>query len=543
MIKRRGLSLRIFIFVFMLITFVSAVSLGVLYVMLPGYYYYQKNNSLKKNADTLAVKLSVASTGEERETLITGFAKNNNSSVVCYDEEGVFIPELSSPFLLINEMGKEPINIRYFKSKVEDGETGAIQGITIETGVVKQDVAEDLKNDRAVSEVYVATAETDSTMLSVTSAYKTAGTATDTAFISSSAGDFWIRGDNASAVIVKNLDSGTIGQMIVSSTLQPIDEAKAVLISLIPYLLIFDFIIAWLASYLFAKQLTKPILRISDAAAMMKEMKPEVLSNVRSADELGQLSQNLDSLYLSLCENIDSLKIEMNKTSALEQSKTEFMRAAGHELKTPIAALNGIIEGMIDNVGVYKNHNKYLNESKTLLDKLAGLVNEILVSTGRDYSDWPAELEYVNIRELMDEAIGIHEHLAEIKKLIIIRNDYDLTVQTDAHLLLNTFSNLISNAVKYTPTKGKVVISLKEDVKGHILSIENECPHIDESVLPKLFEPFFTLNFSRNKLESGTGLGLYIVKRNLEKSRLPMEIENTETGLKISIMFEETAGN
>lgn len=530
MIKRRGLSLKIFIFIFLLITLVIAVSLGILYVSLPGYYYYQKNSKLKKNADILTEKLNSAVAVEETEDLIAGFARANNSSVICYDENGVFIPEYSSPFLLLSEFGREPINIRYMKNEdtsVNDDNSKDVvyKGIAISASEIQgeQVLAVETRELGSIgTEIYVSVSEASP------EAKKTTVPVSDAAFL--------VKSKNTSS-IVKYVQSSFIGYMVVSSTLQPIDEAKDVLISLIPYLLIIDFIIAWIASYFFAKGLTKPILRISDAAALMKEMKPEVLSNVRTGDELGQLSQNLDSLYLSLRENIDSLKIEMNKAAAAEQSKTEFMRAAGHELKTPIAALNGMIEGMIDNVGIYKNHDKYLNESKGLLDKLAGLVNEILMSTGRDYSDSTMEIGEVNISELIDEAMEIHSLIAESKKLTIIKDTFDLYVEINAHLLLNTFLNLISNAVKYTPPNGRVIISITQENNGYVLSFENECPYIEEAVLPKLFEPFYTLNFSRSKPESGTGLGLYIVKRNLEILKLDYNIKNTETGLKICIFL------
>jgi two-component system sensor histidine kinase VanS len=78
--------------------------------------------------------------------------------------------------------------------------------------------------------------------------------------------------------------------------LQPISEAAEVIISLVPYLLIPDLLIALIAAYFYSRRLTKPILRLSDAASQMRGMTPGVASALNSRDELGELSKNLDTL-------------------------------------------------------------------------------------------------------------------------------------------------------------------------------------------------------------------------------------------------------
>lgn len=508
MIKQKGLVFKTFVFTFTLITLVITVSFGILYFMLPGYYLREKSKNLEKNADTLAISLSKAESEDACAALISDFAVSNNSNVISFDSEDLFIPELSSPLLLMNGSEGEYINFRYVENREEDA--GQDKKIFITSMIINRENPDEPMED-----------------------WKKVG------LTDSDGKAFFIQREKSNAFITKYLRNDLINYITISSTLQPIDEAKNVVVSLIPYLLILDFIIALIAAYIFANQLTKPILQISNAAAMMQKMKQNVLSNVRTNDELGQLSHNLDNLYLNLCENIENLKIEMDKVSKMEQSKTDFMRAAGHELKTPIAALNGIIEGMIDNIGVYKNHEKYLNECKEQVTKLAKLVNEILMSSQFEHIEKNIVFEDINVNDIVEEAVSMYRVLIEKNGIQIEQELFDFVYRTDGHILLNTLSNLISNAVNYTVSGGKIIVSFVTSENRSVLSIENQCKHIDDELLPKLFEPFVTLNYSRNKSESGTGLGLYIVKKNLEILKLPFKFENTEIGLKISIIFEK----
>lgn len=104
-------------------------------------------------------------------------------------------------------------------------------------------------------------------------------------------------------------------------------------------------------------------------------------------------------------------------------------------------------------------------------------------------------------------------------------------------MLYRVMSNLISNAVRYTPDGGAVRVSIEQTDLGHLLSIENECDPIPQEELSKLFEPFYTRSYNRDKTQSGTGLGLYIVGRNLDRLAIPYEVESTSLGLAIHIRF------
>ena len=565
MIQQRGLTAKIFVSTFTLITFVISVSFGILYLILPDFYLREKNIRLEKNSTILANELSTANDIESYATLIRDFSSGNNAFVTPFNDHNQLIIELSSPFLMMDDTEDSPgksMAIRFLEYKEltdndSDEDIVVSQGMQMGSRVGTTPLPSPDK-EAGTGKYFFFQATPDE------------GLAVDR-FNHISIGvsgvnekeALYIRSSNEATLMTKPVKSGLIREIAVSSTLQPIDEAKGVLVALIPYLLILDFLIAFIATSIFAKMLTKPILRISDATVAMRDLKPEVLSNVRSNDELGILSRNIDSMYLNLRENIENLKTEMSKVAALEQSKTEFMRAAGHELKTPISALNGIVEGMIDNVGRYQNREKYLNECKNQIGKLASLVNEILVSSQADSVDETTGNEEFEVSALLDEAADMFGILIEEKKLILIREYTDALIDTDRQLFRQALVNLLSNAVQYSPRNGTITLRLESTNIPHVadrsdntgvyedkgtdtaadtntvvlLSVENQCEPIPETQLQRLTEPFYTPDYSRSKAESGTGLGLYIVKKNLDRLGIPLTITNTSSGLKVSIQL------
>lgn len=508
MFKKKGILLKTFAFTSLLIGIVVIISFGILYFALPDYYLYTKNKNLQERADELVAEINKAETENELAQLISDFSLSNNSNIMSFNKKDEFVPNLSSPFVSMNAISTTD------------------KGVTV--SVIKpfeKDFSKDNLKIHTVINREATKEDTDTIIVKpVTNNYR-----------------FKLKGvtDISHVAITRKVENAVIRSITILSTLQPIDEAKGVMLSLIPYLLLIDILIALAAAYFYSKQLTRPIIRLSQTAAKMQSLESNISCNIRTHDELGNLSQNIDSLYSNLRANIENLKYEMDKVSILEKSKTDFMRAASHELKTPIAALNGIVEGMIDNVGKYKDKETYLQESKKLIDHLTKLVNEILKASKLDTTEHILNIEEVELSEIIERLLENNKIFIEEKKLNVSFEKKKLEVYVDKIFMENTLSNIISNAVKYTGTSGQIHIAFSETKEQKILSIENQCEPIPTNDLQKLFEPFYTSNFSRNrnKSKSGTGLGLYIVKKNLEALQLSYKLENTNLGLKFNIYF------
>ena len=474
MLKRKTFS-----FALILMTSVMVVSLGILYIFLPEYYFRHKTRQLENNIDTLQQQMEAdpSSAGN----LILEFSNANNATVFAFNEDNQPLPEFFTPILLMGGLGQQ-LDSAYVTFSVT-GTTGIPSG---QNGMIR--LFTPGENEWNPSFVAV--------------------------------GGTFPRQHFENIFITRDISHPEISWLNIMVPLQPIDEAQGVIISMLPYLLGVSFVISLGAAFLFTRQLTGPIIKISNAAALMREMKPDVSSEVSSGDELGQLSQNLNQLYKDLRANMES--------------KSDFMRSAGHELKTPIAALSGMLDGMIDEVGVYKNREKYLRECKFQTERLSGLVNEIMAAAQAEHVD--IRVEPVDLKLLIDEVLGHYRTLLKEKNLNVVLDMQQGICNTDRRMISTVFSNLLSNAVKYTPPEGRIEIQLVSDTNRLKFAIENETA-ADLSDKGKWLDPFYTPEYSRDKAKSGTGLGLYIVKRNLEALELPFEIVEIDNGIRFEIGF------
>jgi len=471
MLLKKGIVRKTFVYSTLLTLLVTLISFSVMYFIMPGYYLTQKEATLQNNLANLAENLAAVSSREEIAELISDFSVANNVVVLPLGSNGELLLDFSPPFIT---GGASAGAAQTFRVQIRERENSP--GVAVlRHGIFAENMM----------------------------------------------------------TFEKHIGGDLVNHLIVNATLQPIDEARGVLLSLMPYVVAVAIAFSIILSGIYARQISKPILKISDAAKKMQEMEQDVSSGVNTDDELGRLSEDLDGMYMILLDNIDILRAETEKASRLERYKTELMQSASHELKTPIAALSGMIEGMIDNVGVYKDKEKYLAECKAQVDKLGTLVAEILGASKSDIAAGELELSDVHISELTQRAVEENIFRIREKNLVIEQSFQNTVITTDPTILYHTISNLVSNAVKYTPDSGLVRLAVTDKQ----LVIENRCEPIAPEELPKLFEPFYTRSYSRDKTKSGTGLGLFIVKRNLERLGISYESKITDLGFLISLDF------
>lgn len=296
-------------------------------------------------------------------------------------------------------------------------------------------------------------------------------------------------------------DNNTIQHIEVMGNLQSINEATQVIISLVPYLMLVMVLLGLVLSYFYSRKITQPILMLSKRIKNMEVGKLKTdYCHIYSKDEIGELSENIDHLYAILNNNIMKLQIEMDKVASLEKNKTDFMRMAGHELKTPITAVAGIIESMINNIGKYKNHDVYLVECKNIIDNLTRLISEILNVSKLDIVKQIPDNEAIELSKIIIHSVNDLQFLSEEKQLKISMHFDEFIVETDSKKITTVLNNLISNAIHYTVFGGKVNISISTSnpLKKQLV-IENECTPFKSEDISQLFEPFYTKNISHSK--------------------------------------------
>jgi len=274
----------------------------------------------------------------------------------------------------------------------------------------------------------------------------------------------------------------------------------------LPISLSCSLLISVVCSLLFSKAIADPIKKISTSTEQMMKLDHGANCPIHTKDEIGTLAQNVNDLYSNLLSTIEHLEREKDAVRDMERAKVDFLRAASHELKTPVTALNATLENMILGVGKYQDYATYLPECKEMVEQLSGMIHEILETSKLNLTAEPPRR--VDVSELLTELCEPYQLIAAAHQITF---SLDLPEQFSAVLPVGPFSkavsNILANAVAYTEAGKNVSVYME----GRSLVVENECEPIPDDEIRRLFEPFYRPDFSRSRESGGNGLGLYIV--------------------------------
>ena len=290
-------------------------------------------------------------------------------------------------------------------------------------------------------------------------------------------------------------------------------EARDISLGFLPYTLLASFVLSLIASYLYARMISAPILEIKRMTKRMKRLDRTASLPIHSQDEIGVLKQHINDLYHHLLEVIDNLEKQKQENLKLEQMKVEFLRGASHELKTPLASLKIILENMRDNIGRYKDRDRYLSVSLDIVDEMNQIVLEILSLSS--IQELGGEKEWIQLDDVVNRILTQNQVLVETRSLSIENYLPITSIFMNLPILKLVLSNIISNAVKHSDKGGVIRIGLENE--GTDFVIENTSVS-KENISTK----------AQSKKEGG--LGLFVVKYLLEHEELSYRFEESSTG-------------
>ncbi len=246
----------------------------------------------------------------------------------------------------------------------------------------------------------------------------------------------------------------------------------------------------------------------------------------------------METTLSELQEANQKLQADIDMERQLEKQRVEFFAAASHELKTPVTIIKGQLEGMLYQVGRYKDRETYLARSLEITDTLGKMVQELLTISRLDTPGYICKKSNLNLSSLILERLRAFEDLFMQKDVTVDQSiSPEVSIAGDMQLLQKALDNLLENAAAYSGAGNQVMIKLWEETEITALTIENTGVHIPDEALPKLFEPFYRVDQSRNRQTGGTGLGLYIVKTIFDLHSAKIEIANSVAGVIVSVQF------
>lgn len=290
-------------------------------------------------------------------------------------------------------------------------------------------------------------------------------------------------------VNIKEMDESCVLDIIMP--LQPINEANKVLRNLVPFTIFAAILIGILGAYIYSNTITKPLIEI------------------------------------------------IEKERREEENRREFIATISHELKTPITIISGQLEGMIYNIGKYKDRDKYLKESYTSTQELKDLVNEMIEISKTDIMSASFHPTALSVKELVEVILKRQEFLIDEKNLktrVVISDDAKINADKDK--FSKALYNIINNAIKYTPEGENINIRfIERGFRPSILEVENTGITISEESLKNIFNPFFRVEKSRSRRTGGSGLGLYLTSQILAKHGFGYKMTNRGNAVLFTIEF------
>lgn len=340
-------------------------------------------------------------------------------------------------------------------------------------------------------------------------------------------------------------DSDKVYMLMILQRMTEANYTALAMGQVFPYLLVIILVISLLGALIYSRYITRPIVRLSAISQHMADMDFTYQCNEQRIDEIGILGNNLDRLSANLSSTIEeleqankSLRQDIEHERDLERQRMAFFSAASHELKTPITILQGLLKGMLEGVGVYKDRETYLVKALEAANRMQSLVREILEISRMDRIGIQPHAEDVELSALAAVCVEQARPLAEQRNIMVQTEiQPDIIIYGSGALLERAMDNLLSNAITYSPEGGRVDVRLSASRDAVTLRIFNSGIALPEDAIPHLFEAFYLVDNSRNRATGGSGLGLYLVKTIFDRSDATCEISNTEGGVQAIVRF------
>jgi signal transduction histidine kinase len=325
------------------------------------------------------------------------------------------------------------------------------------------------------------------------------------------------------------------GTIFLITNIGPIEKIIVRLITTIVIAIILILILTdGVLTYLVSKGVFKPIEELKQAANQIKEGNLDFKIEINSKDEIGELCLAFEEMRGKLKESVD-LQFQY------ENNRKELISNISHDLKTPITAIKGYVEGIMDGVAASpEKMDKYIKTIYSKATDIDRLIDELFLFSKLDLNKLPFNFESTDITAYMKDCVEELELDLEKKSFDLIYHNYtegSNIVLADRERLKRVIINIVENAVKYTKKeRGKIEINLSKAADYIKFEIKDNGQGIPEKDVSFIFDRFFRADLSRNTSTGGSGLGLAIAKLIIEEHGGTIWAESVE-GIGTSIYF------
>jgi len=323
--------------------------------------------------------------------------------------------------------------------------------------------------------------------------------------------------------VISMLNNGDY--LLLSTPLVSLQASAAIANRFFLFTGLLTILIGCLAVYIFARRFTRPILELNTIAQKMAELdfKQKYVSD--SKDELAELGESINSLSDQLDKSISELQAANQKLQEdieherrIDEMRKQFISNVSHELKTPIALIQGYAEGLkVNVVEDEENKNYYCDVITDEVGKMNKMVRELLDLSQIEAGYFSLEKEVFNIAILLNQVLSKYDLIFKENHISLLKDAADnLLVNGDRARIEQIFVNYINNAINHVDNRKELrVTAVSMDNKVRIAVFNTGIP-IPEELSDKIFTSFYKVDKARTRAYGGTGLGLSIVRAIME---------------------------
>lgn len=320
----------------------------------------------------------------------------------------------------------------------------------------------------------------------------------------------------ASVPVLDKDKKAVVGAVVLVTSIQDVFAPIEGLKSQVNLLSLMIALLAGLMSFATSSFITKPLKTLMKFVQKITNGQLDQKVNVVGKDEIAELGNAFNHMAEQL--------------QRVEQSRQEFVSNVSHELKTPLSSIKVLTESLMFQEDVpVEMYKEFFEDINSEVDRLNSIISDLLTLVRLDQREIPLNITEVNLNEMIQHLLKRLAPLAKKKNINLIYESHrEVVAEIDIVKLSLALTNLVENAIKYTPDGGEVTVILQGDLQDAIITVQDTGIGIAKEEQSRIFERFYRTDKTRNRETGGTGLGLAITYKTIVMHNGSIVVESEE---------------